>query len=73
MDLSDTILVHTARLGELEVDPGQPARRIGAGLRWQPVLEACAPHGLAPLVGSAPGVGVVGFLTGGGIGPLTRT
>lgn len=73
MDLSRTILVHTGALDTLEVDPVNRRARIGAGLRWQPVLDACAPHGLAPLVGSAPGVGVVGFLTGGGIGPLTRT
>ncbi|MDA0185725.1 FAD-binding oxidoreductase [Solirubrobacter phytolaccae] len=73
MDLDDTLLVHTANLDELQVDPVNRRARIGAGVIWQQVLDATAPHGLAPLVGSAPGVGVVGFLTGGGIGPLTRT
>lgn len=73
MDLSRTILVHTAALDELQVDAANRRARIGAGVIWQQVLDATAPHGLAPLVGSAPGVGVVGFLTGGGIGPLTRT
>jgi hypothetical protein len=36
------------------------------------VIEAAAPHGLAPLSGSSPGVGVVGYTTGGGMGPLGR-
>jgi FAD/FMN-containing dehydrogenase len=54
----------------VEVDvPGRRAR-IGAGCTWNPVLAATTPHGLAPVCGSAPGVGVVGYLLGGGIGPL---
>src|SRR5664279_5623755 len=32
-----------------------------------------SPHGLAPLCGSAPGVGVGGLLLGGGLGPIART
>jgi FAD/FMN-containing dehydrogenase len=31
------------------------------------------PSGLAPLCGSAPGVGVIGLLLGGGMGPVART
>ena len=73
MDLEDVLLVHTAQLDELKIDPVGKRARIGAGVIWQQVLDAAAPHGLAPLVGSAPGVGVVGFLTGGGVGPLVRT
>ena len=72
-DGDDVILVHTGRLDELADRPAHRRARIGAGVVWQQVLDAAAPHGLAPLVGSAPGVGVVGFLTGGGIGPLVRT
>ena len=49
--------------------PNAPAR-IGAGSTWDRVLAATAPHGLAPPCGSAPGVGVVGYLLGGGLGPL---
>jgi FAD/FMN-containing dehydrogenase len=47
--------------------------RVGGGVTWQTVLDAATPHGLAPMCGSAPAVGVVGYLTGGGIGPLVRT
>ncbi|MFG1928356.1 FAD-binding oxidoreductase [Cryptosporangium sp. NPDC048952] len=67
-----SLLVHTSRLNELEIR-GDGTARAGAGVRWAQVLEAGAPLGLAGLAGSAPNVGVVGFLTGGGIGPVVRT
>jgi FAD/FMN-containing dehydrogenase len=67
-----TLLVHTGRLDELTIRPDGSAR-VGAGVRWQAVLDAAAGHGLTGLAGSAPGVGVVGYLTGGGMGPLART
>ncbi|SNY52853.1 FAD-binding oxidoreductase [Paractinoplanes atraurantiacus] len=70
--LDGAILVHTGRLDECVVHPDGWAR-VGAGVRWQQVLDAAAPHGLAPLCGSAPGVGVVGYTTGGGLGPVART
>ncbi|MDN4518659.1 MULTISPECIES: FAD-binding oxidoreductase [Mycolicibacterium] len=70
---ADTILVLTAAMKHCEVDSLNRTARVGAGARWQDVIDVAAPHGLAPLCGSSPGVGVVGFLTGGGIGPLVRT
>jgi hypothetical protein len=70
---ADTVLVLTAGLTGCVVDPVARAARVGAGVKWQTVLDAAAPHGLAPLCGSAPGVGVVGYLSGGGIGPLVRS
>ncbi|WP_441962233.1 FAD-binding oxidoreductase [Mycolicibacterium houstonense] len=70
---SDTILVVTAEMAGVTVDPVTRTARVAAGATWQHVLDAAAPHGLAGLCGSSPGVGVVGFLTGGGIGPLVRT
>ncbi|KMO80353.1 FAD-binding oxidoreductase [Mycolicibacterium obuense] len=69
----DAILVQTAAMKHCAVDVLNRTARVGAGARWQDVLDVATPHGLAPLCGSAPGVGVVGFLTGGGIGPLVRT
>lgn len=69
----DTILVLTSEMTGVTVDPVARTARVAAGATWQQVLDAAAPHGLAGLCGSAPGVGVVGFLTGGGIGPLVRT
>ncbi len=70
---SDSILVHTGELTAVVVDPRSRTARVGAGATWQHVLDAATPHGLAPACGSAPSVGVVGFLTGGGIGPLVRS
>ena len=73
IDGDDGLLVHTGRLDAVAVDAAARVARVGAGAIWQQVLDAAAPHGLAPLMGSAPGVGVAGFLSGGGIGPLTRS
>jgi FAD/FMN-containing dehydrogenase len=69
----DSILVHTGGLTGCAVDPLNRAAWVGAGATWQHVLDAVTPLGLAPACGSAPGVGVIGFLTGGGIGPLVRS
>ena len=68
-----TLLVHTGLLQELTVDAAAGTARVGAGVRWQQVLDAAAPHGLAGLSGSSPHVGVVGYLTGGGLSPVART
>jgi FAD/FMN-containing dehydrogenase len=69
--LDGALLVHTGGLDECIVHPDGWAR-VGAGVRWQQVLDAAAPYGLAGLAGSAPGVGVVGYTTGGGIGPVSH-
>jgi hypothetical protein len=45
---------------------------VDAGVRWATVIAAAAEHGLAPLDGSSPGVGVVGYTLGGGVGALAR-
>lgn len=71
--LRPDVLLATRRLDELEVDPDRATARIGAGLTWVPVVAAAAAHGLVPVTGSATGVGVVGFLTGGGVGPFACT
>ena len=71
--LEGALLVSTRELTGLTVHPGAMYARAEAGVTWAQVLEACAPHGLAGLAGSAPDVGVVGYTTGGGLGPLART
>lgn len=60
-------------LDTVEVDAAGRLARIGAGCAWGSVVAAAAAHGLAAPCGSAPGVGVVGYLLGGGIGPLARS
>ncbi|MEX5708135.1 FAD-binding protein [Parafrankia sp. FMc6] len=68
-----SLLVHTGRLDEVTIDPATRRARVGAGVRWQRVLDAAAEHGLGTLAGSSPHVGVVGYLTGGGLSPVART
>ncbi|MGW0499668.1 FAD-binding oxidoreductase [Streptomyces sp. NPDC003007] len=67
------VLVSTKGLRGLSVDPRTATARIGAGLSWGEVLAATAEHGLAPLCGSSAEVGVMGFLTGGGLPLACRT
>lgn len=71
-DLTTDLLVTTKELDEVVVHPEGWAR-VGAGVKWLKVVEAAAPHGLAPLSGSITDVGVVGYTTGGGLGPMART
>jgi hypothetical protein len=64
-----SLLVSTKRMSAVTVDPPARAARVEAGVRWQQVIDAAAPHGLAPLNGSSPMAGVVGYTTGGGLSP----
>ncbi|WUW24095.1 FAD-binding protein [Streptomyces sp. NBC_01463] len=66
------VLIDTRRMDSVLVDPVRRTARIGAGVNWGRVIEAAAPHGLAPLNGSSPGVGAVSYTLGGGLGLLAR-
>src|SRR6478735_1799537 len=72
-DLTSTILVKTSSLGGVEVDPERRIARVGAGVLWEDVVDAAAPHGLIALHGSSPTVGVAGYSLGGGMGWLARS
>jgi FAD/FMN-containing dehydrogenase len=67
------VLVNTRRMSQVLVDPSARTARVGGGVRWHQVLPQTVPHGLAPLNGSSPNVGVVGYTLGGGVGPLGRS
>ncbi|SEB12456.1 FAD/FMN-containing dehydrogenase [Leifsonia sp. 21MFCrub1.1] len=66
------MIVSTRGLDSLSIDARSRLARIGAGLRWAPVIIAAAEHGLAPVTGSSTSVGAVGYTLGGGVGPLAR-
>ncbi|ROO87772.1 FAD/FMN-containing dehydrogenase [Actinocorallia herbida] len=66
------VLINTGRLNGVEVNPQARSAWVEAGTRWGQVVERAAPHGLAPLNGSSPNVGAVGYTTGGGAGLLGR-
>lgn len=66
------VVVSTRRMDGFSVDPSARTARVEAGVRWRPVVAEAARHGLAPLTGSDPNVGVVAYTLGGGCGPLSR-
>ena len=70
--LDGALVLKTAPMAEVLVDPGRRVARVGPGARWRDVIAAAAPFGLAPLSGSSPSVGVTGYTLGGGVGWLAR-
>ncbi|MCS5734571.1 FAD-binding oxidoreductase [Herbiconiux daphne] len=71
--VTDGVLITTSRLSALAIDPERRVAHIGAGNHWSSVVAAAAEHALAPITGASGHVGVVGYLLGGGLGPLART
>jgi hypothetical protein len=71
--ITDGLILSTRALDHLEVDGAMALAKIGAGLRWAPIIVAAAEHGLAPITGSSTSVGAVGYTLGGGLGPLARS
>jgi hypothetical protein len=68
----DAVLITTRRMSAVTVDPALGTATLEAGVRWGQVVEAAAPYGLAPMVGSSQGVGAVGYSLGGGLGLFAR-
>jgi hypothetical protein len=71
--LDTGLVINVAGLAGVVVDAEARTATIQGGTRWAEVVEATAPYGLAPITGSSTNVGVVGFITGGGLGPLARS
>lgn len=69
---NDCLLIITSNMNDVQVDVLSQTARIQAGAKWGMVLEKTYPHGLAPLLGSSPDVGAVGYTLGGGMGWLAR-
>jgi FAD/FMN-containing dehydrogenase len=67
------LLLNLAGFDALRIDAAARTATFGGGITWAPVIAAAAEHGLAPVTGSSATVGAVGFLLGGGFGPLART
>ncbi|MFJ4827282.1 FAD-binding oxidoreductase [Streptomyces bacillaris] len=66
----DFLLVTTGAMRGVEIDADRAVARVGAGARWADVVDLAQAAGLAPLNGSAPDVGVVGYTLGGGLSPF---
>jgi FAD binding domain/Berberine and berberine like len=70
--LDHTVLVKTHRMRGVEIDADARIARAEAGALWMDVTDPAGEHGLAPLAGSSPDVGVTGYSLGGGISWLGR-
>ena len=70
--LDGTILLSTVRMRGVEIDAERRVARVDAGVLWGEVTAPASEHGLAPLAGSSPDVGVVGYTLGGGVSWLGR-
>jgi len=68
----DCLLILTKDMKGVTIDPIAQTAYVEAGVQWGAVLAAAQEHGLAPLLGSSPTVGVVGYTLGGGLGWLGR-
>ena len=58
-----------SRFNEVEYDAEAGTATVGAGLIWDDVYAALAPHGVNVIGGRVSGVGVAGFTLGGGSFP----
>src|SRR3954454_3652259 len=70
--LEHTLLVKTQRMRGVTIDAAARVGRVEPGTLWMDVTYPAGEHGLAPLAGSSPDVGVVGYVLGGGISWLGR-
>ena len=70
--LDDVILLSTQRMRGVEIDVARRIARVAAGTLWLEVTSVASEHGLAPLSGSSPDVGVIGYTLGGGLSWLGR-
>ncbi len=69
----DALLLAMGKMNSVTVDVAARTARIGAGVMWGAVLaKTHQAGGLAPLLGSSPGVGAAGYTLGGGLGWLVR-
>ena len=69
---ANTILLSTSRMRGVVIDVPARRARVAAGTLWLEVTTPASAHGLAPLAGSSPDVGVVGYCLGGGVSWLAR-
>jgi hypothetical protein len=67
-----SLLIVTSNMTAVRVDAASRTVWVSAGAKWGKVLAAAHAVGLAPLLGSSPDVGAIGYTLGGGMGWLAR-
>jgi FAD/FMN-containing dehydrogenase len=68
----DSMLINTKQMTGVRINADVRTAWISAGAKWGKVLEQAQAVGLAPLLGSSPDVGAIGYTLGGGMGWLAR-
>jgi FAD/FMN-containing dehydrogenase len=68
----DCLLINTQQMTGVRINADARTAWISAGAKWGKVLEQAQAVGLAPLLGSSPDVGAIGYTLGGGMGWLAR-
>jgi hypothetical protein len=71
-EADQSMLIVTTQLTDVIVNAAAQTAWVSAGAKWGRVLEQTQGAGLAPLLGSSPDVGAVGYTLGGGMGWLAR-
>lgn len=66
------MVIDLGGMTRVEVDPGRQLAVVSPGATWTELTAAAQQHGLAPVGGHVPSVGVTGLTLGGGIGWLSR-
>ena len=64
------VLINLRRMDGVVVDAAARTASVGPGAEMQDLVDAAAGEGLAPIAGSSPNIGVVGFTLGGGLSPV---
>ncbi len=67
------VLITTSRINDVIIHPETKTATVGAGVTFQQLIEKASEHKLFPVSGGSVKVGIVGFLLGGGLGPLVRS
>lgn len=69
-DAAGQLLLTLDRMTSVEIDQDRQTVRVTGSPRWEKILAVAAKSGLAPMNGSSPNVGAVGYLLGGGLSPV---
>jgi len=63
----NAVLINLRRLDQISIDENARTATVGAAVEAQALIVAAAKAELAPISGSSPNVGVVGYTLGGGV------
>ena len=64
------LLINLRRMDSIVIDTDARTATVGGAVPIQSLVDQAAAEGLAPITGSNPTVGVVGFTLGGGLSPV---